>query len=90
MPHYVNSENEVYVNILENNTVEYVADWWDKKKMLWTTYPQNYRSIIQDEKRFFYDVNFKDAYKYDYKDNIVRYVGNYNIELQKIIFIQNY
>ena len=46
MPHYVNSENEVYVNILENNTVEYVADWWDKKKMLWTTYPQNYRSII--------------------------------------------
>ena len=87
MPHFVNSKNEVYVNILENNTVEYVADWWDKKKMLWTENPQNYRSILQNENRFCYDVDFKDAYKYDYEYNIVRYVGNYNVNLKKILFI---
>ena len=87
MPHFVNSKNEVYVNILENNTVEYVADWWDKKKMLWTENPQNYRSIIQNENRFFYDVDFKDAYKYDYEHNVVRHVGNYNVNLKKILFI---
>lgn len=87
MPHYVNSKNEVYVNILEDNTVEYVADWWDKNKMLWTDNPQNYRSIIQNGKTFFYDIDFKDAYKYDEKHKIVRHIGNYDVYLEKILFL---
>ena len=86
MPHYINSYQEVYVNHREEGIMEYVADWWDNKKMLWTENPQNYRALIQNGGQYFYDVDFCDAYKYDHNKKLVVHIGRYDHNLEKIVF----
>ena len=86
MPHYLNTEQEVYVNHYDEGVMEYVADWWDNKKMLWTENPQNYRAFLQNGEKFFYDVDFNDAYKYDHKQGIVVHVGRFDQNMECIVF----
>ena len=86
MPHYLNTDQEVYVNHRDEGVMEYVADWWDNKKMLWTENPQNYRAFLQNGEKFFYDVDFKDAYKYDHKQGIVVHVGRFDQNMERIVF----
>lgn len=86
MPHYLNSDQEVYVNHPDEGIMEYVADWWDKKKMLWTENPQNYREFYQSGNHYFYDIDFNDAYKYDPKMKLVVHIGRFDPNMERIVF----
>lgn len=69
-PHYRNMFDEVYT-YHKGEGLEYVADWLDEYKMLWTEYPVLYRLTTINQKDYFYDVEFKDAYKYDSTHDLV-------------------
>ena len=82
-PHYLNDGDEVYAQESCGN-LEYVADWLCSYKMLWTSEPIIYRLITINDKNYFYDVDFLDAYRYNKHDKIVYYVGNYCPDMHEI------
>jgi len=49
-PHYKNYQDEVYV-INSINEYDYVADWLDQHKMLWTDYPEIWRLVTVNKKK---------------------------------------
>ena len=69
-PHYKSIFNEVYLHN-KGDGLEYVADWLDEYKMLWTDYPVLYRLRTINEQDYFYDIEFNDAYKYDMNTQLV-------------------
>tara|TARA_B110000467_G_C18032665_1_gene321543 strand:- start:246 stop:629 length:384 start_codon:yes stop_codon:yes gene_type:complete len=69
-PHYKSIYNDVYLHH-KSDDLEYVADWLDEHKMLWTDYPLSYRLTTINEQDYFYDVEFHDAYKYDMNTQLV-------------------
>ena len=69
-PHYRNMLDEVYT-YHKGEGLEYVADWLHDYKMLWTDYPVLYRLVTINQTNYFYDVEFKDAYKYDMMNDLV-------------------
>ena len=69
-PHYRNCFDEVYM-YHKGEGLEYVADWLHDYKMIWTEHPILYRLTTINQKDYFYDVEFKDAYKYDYTNDLV-------------------
>ena len=69
-PHYINEYNEVYMHE-HSEKLEYVADWLDDYKMLWTDNPEIYRLVTINNQNYFYDIEFKDAYKYDKVSGLV-------------------
>ena len=75
-PHYYNLYNEVYISH-GMGELEYVADWLEEYKMLWTDYPVTYRLITVQKKDYFFDVNHHDTYAYDYNKKLVYPVGYY-------------
>ena len=83
LPHYINSKNEVYCNFDNNIAFEHVADWIEHDKMLWTDNPIIYKLHIHQGIKFFYDVDFLDAYSYCYNKNIVIPIGMWNKKKQK-------
>ena len=46
LPHFVNSNNEVYCKFNNNIAFEHVADWIEQDKMLWTNNPIIYKLHI--------------------------------------------
>ena len=83
IPHYKNYQDEVYL-INSFNQYDYVADWLDEHKMLWTDYPQIWRLVTVNKKNYFFDIYDLDAYSYDFNKHIVYPVGLY-CPKQKII-----
>jgi hypothetical protein len=81
-PHYINKYNEVYMHNFGEN-LEYTADWLDDYKMLWTHDPILYRLVTINSQNYFYDVEFRDAYKYDIKADIVIPQGRINDIIDK-------
>jgi len=75
--HYINEHNEVFSK-MPNGNLEYVADWLDEHKMLWTDYPITYRLVSLKEQNYFYDVKHKDAYYYDKDMQLVIPAGFYD------------
>ena len=75
-PHYKNLYDEVFL-CHAHGKLDYVADWLDDYKMLWTDYPVNYRLITVKKKDYFFDVHDFDTYAYDYNKSIVYPVGYY-------------
>jgi len=75
--HYVNNHNEVYIKS-PNGDMDYVADWLDEHKMLWTDHPISYRLITYKSMNYFYDIDYKDAYYYDKDMNLVLPAGYYD------------
>lgn len=75
-PHYKNLYDEVFL-CHSYGKLDYVADWLDEYKMLWTDYPVKYRLITVKNKDYFFDVHDFDTYAYDYNKSIVYPVGYY-------------
>lgn len=75
-PHYKNLYDEVFL-CHSYGKLDYVADWLEEYKMLWTDYPVNYRLITVKKKDYFFDVHEFDTYEYDHNKNIVIPVGYY-------------
>lgn len=82
-PHYLNHFDEVYAQE-SCGKLEYVADWLPSYKMLWTSNPITYRLITIKNKNYFYDMDFMDAYRYNERDKMIHYMGNYCQHTHKI------
>ena len=82
-PHYLNDFDEVFTQE-SCGKLEHVADWLPSYKMLWTSNPIIYKLITIKHKNYFYDMDFLDAYRYNKRDKIVHYVGNYCPHTHKI------
>ena len=89
MPHFLNNKNEVYCRFDDEIEYEHVADWNDEYKMLWTENPIIYKLHIHKNIKYFYDVEFCDAYTYCYKKHIVIPIGTWNKMEKKINFYKN-
>lgn len=76
-PHYKNYLDEVFV-INRFKQYDYVADWLEDHKMLWTDYPQIWRLVTVNKKKYFFDMYELDAYTYDFKKKLVYPVKLYS------------
>lgn len=83
-PHYKNYANEVFVTN-GYNQYDYVADWLEDYKMLWTDYPEIWRLITINKKNYFFDLHHLDAYSYDFNKKLVYPVGLYCPKQNNII-----
>lgn len=92
LPHYINKHNQVYCRHDNGEIYEYVADWCNERERLTTEkiyMKEIYKTYLFNEKYFFYDIDFYDAYHYlDYK-KIVIPVGFWDNNQKKILFNYN-
>ena len=92
LPHYINKYNQVYCRHDNGEIFEYVADWCDERKKLTTEkiYTKEiYKSYLFNQKYFFYDEDYYDAYHYLNCKKIVIHVGFWDSNQKKILFNYN-
>ena len=92
LPHYINKHNQVYCRHDNDEIYEYVADWCDERQRLTTEkiYTKEiYETHLFNEKHFFYDTDFYDAYHYLDCKKIVIPVGFWDSNKKQIIFKYN-
>ena len=92
LPHYINKYNQVYCKHDNGEIYEYIADWCNQRKILTTekTYKKEiYKSYVLNNKSFFYDEDFYDAYHYLDCKKIVVPVGFWDNKRREIIFNYN-
>lgn len=92
LPHYINKYNQVYCRHDNGEIYEYVADWCNERKKLTTEsmYTKEiYQSYLFNQKYFFYDEDYYDAYHYLDCRKIVIPVGFWDINKKEIEFNYN-
>ncbi len=84
--HYINTFNELFIKDENNfNYYKYVLQWCYINKKPYAYYNQDlYKTLNLKNRKYFYDTNHFDTYKFDEEKQIVKYVGRYNEILNKI------
>tara|TARA_B100000963_G_scaffold358588_1_gene383598 strand:+ start:969 stop:1418 length:450 start_codon:yes stop_codon:yes gene_type:complete len=87
LKHFTTIYNEIYVKKIDSYHYDDTNQkWCDKNKIIYTyQHPQQYKLLTIKDKKYFYDVNNKDTYRYDPVKEIVVYAGIYNENLNKVI-----
>ena len=84
--HFINPFNEIFIKDENNfNYYKYVFQWCEINKKPYTYYNEKiYKTLYLKNKKYFYDMNHFDTYKFDETKQIVKYVGRYNGKINKI------